>query len=585
MSKDDKKAAKAASKLKKGGGTGWEKEEAGAEAVDEAPPPVEAPPLAGKRAAKKAEKAAKTAAREDGKITKGEEKAAKAAAKTAEKVAKKGGSNDEGAPRLSETRESVDAPDFEDTPPLQPTPVASEVNGTVPPLFRTADKSDAKFTYKCGMLTKRGGSDTGDKTGKSSKVGKKVDIRQRKKDNWFEYRERNLDWWDSRADAQGGKKNRRGRLSIADCQRVWGDSDKKNFRFQIQTAEKTLQLYTQTEQDQYEWVRTLTEAIEDYQLELNRRRGRHELKTLFESEVIGASRTEFAKLIQTFNGAIEKLRITYAALGDRGEYAEDADSLAFLRSFVPASVGVVKNIREDMAELDAKLDLLTMGHDEEEMQAVRLVQRKFRAVQSRRQVRARRNAIVKLQAWVRGSRRRLLWRAQCSAAVVFQRFWRGRTRAQQLRMVRRIQAVYRRFRLRKLIGLTVGAQYSSTDMWNNLLDSSLAALFYCSLCGCPLEHCAPRRQCGVCLFVEDAPFQLQRRAPTARGTYSGVSKEQAAQLVDLAATAVTNCANAMEATKNALYFFLSQGMSDPKFAADLMKRCQPSGALASGDNT
>ena len=50
---------------------------------------------------------------------------------------------------------------------------------------------------------------------------------------------------------------------------------------------------------------------------------RQELKDLFEQEVVAASRREFATLIATFNGCVEQLRGTYAALGDRGEYQED----------------------------------------------------------------------------------------------------------------------------------------------------------------------------------------------------------------------------------------------------------------------
>eukprot|EP01052_Picozoa_sp_SAG31_P035895 SAG31_NODE_4394_length_3272_cov_1.708478_3_plen_180_part_00 len=166
-------------------------------------------------------------------------------------------------------------------------------------------------------------------------LGKKVDLRQRKHEQWFVYKDRTLDWWDSRADAQKGKKLRRGRLPISDCERVWADTDKKNFRFQIQTPARTMQVYAPTEQDQFEWVRLLSDAVEAYQIEMNRKRGRQELKDLFEQEVVTASRREFATLIATFNGCVEKLRRTYAALGDRGEYQEDEASLAFLRSFVP----------------------------------------------------------------------------------------------------------------------------------------------------------------------------------------------------------------------------------------------------------
>ena len=57
-----------------------------------------------------------------------------------------------------------------------------------------------------------------------------------------------------------------------------------------------------------------------------------------------------------------------------------------------------------------------------------------------------------------------------------------------------IQIIYRRYRLRRLIGLTSrgrGEQQQASDMWNMMLDSSLAALFYCSLCGCPLEVLRP----------------------------------------------------------------------------------------------
>eukprot|EP01052_Picozoa_sp_SAG31_P035894 SAG31_NODE_4394_length_3272_cov_1.708478_2_plen_274_part_00 len=249
-----------------------------------------------------------------------------------------------------------------------------------------------------------------------------------------------------------------------------------------------------------------------------------------------------------------------------------------------ASVGVVKGIREDIAELDVKLSLLTLGHDEQQMDAVRLVQRHYRRVQARRLDANRLAAAVQLQAWVRCWQRRRLWRGQLAAAIAIQRFVRDRTEAKQLEATALIQIVYRRYRLRRLVGISAlgrGAQQQAADMWNMMLDSSLSSLFYCSCCGCPLQprHTAPKRSCEVCMFAEPAPFQPSSSKSIAdrgaAGLYGSLSADQESQLLNVVSATVAACPNRTEAAKNALYFFVTHGaLAKPAWVNELLGAMQ-----------
>ena len=99
--------------------------------------------------------------------------------------------------------------------PDEPAPDFSEEPDDAPPAFSGPEMSEHKMTFKEGMLYKRGGGadniDNDGKKGAKARLGKKVDVRQRKQEQWFVYKDRVLDWWDSRKDAQKGKKLRRGR--------------------------------------------------------------------------------------------------------------------------------------------------------------------------------------------------------------------------------------------------------------------------------------------------------------------------------------------------------------------------------------
>ena len=128
--------------------------------------------------------------------------------------------------------------------------------------------------------------------------------------------------------------------------------------------EGTYQFYAPTRQDQREWVQMVDEAFQAYQAELSKKHGRKELQQIFEEQAIGVVKAEFEGLRSTFDECMAKMMETYTiSLGERKAYAEDEESLDQLQHFVMATVGVSRDLREDIDELWQKLALLTMGHD------------------------------------------------------------------------------------------------------------------------------------------------------------------------------------------------------------------------------
>ena len=132
-------------------------------------------------------------------------------------------------------------------------------------------------------------------------------------------------------------------------------------------------------------------------------------------------------------------------LKDREEYAEDDESLDMLQSFVMGTVAVrcrtrslankchsdvlksvamgpqvTRELREDIEELQDKLILLTMGHDEREMAAVLKMHRNFRMRQAKKHARGKQDAIVRIQSTWRGHTERGIQQERHDAAKTIQ---------------------------------------------------------------------------------------------------------------------------------------------------------------------
>lgn len=339
---------------------------------------------------------------------------------------------------------------------------------------------------------------------------------------------------------------------------VWLDEGKSNNRFQIKVKadeeepEATFQFYAPTREDQEEWVFFIKEAFDIYQAEATKKRGRAELKQIFETEAIGVVRQDFSGLVKTFNDCVQKLNLTYTHnLGDRGEYAEDDESLDMLQSFVMGTVAVTRELREDISELQDKLVLLTMGHDEREMASVLKMQRVFRMRQAKRFAAGKQTAIVSIQANWRGHTAREEQRERKEAAAAIQNAFRKRNETESSRAAVRIQQAFRRCRAAALVR-GVGnklAQDGAAALWNSIVDSSCGALFYCRLCGSPLDAVSPRRVCGICCFTETAAFQQRTEGDDDPSALQGEAAVQ-----ELAIKAVLASPNWLDALKNLIYF-------------------------------
>ena len=80
---------------------------------------------------------------------------------------------------------------------------------------------------------------------------------------------------------------------------------------------------------------------------------------------------------------------------------------------------VTRELREDIEELQDKLILLTMGHDEREMAAVLKMQRNFRVRQAKKFAQGKQDAIVQIQAIWRGySERNALLERHEAASII-----------------------------------------------------------------------------------------------------------------------------------------------------------------------
>jgi hypothetical protein len=127
------------------------------------------------------------------------------------------------------------------------------------------------------------------------------------------YEKRHLDWWKSEKDHKKGRKTRKGRISVPDMVDVWLDEGKQNNRFQIKVkgddeeTEGTFQFYAPTPEDQEEWVFFIKEAFDAYQAEATQKRGRAELRQIFERESMGVVQQDFKVLTRNFDDCMKKL--------------------------------------------------------------------------------------------------------------------------------------------------------------------------------------------------------------------------------------------------------------------------------------
>lgn len=122
------------------------------------------------------------------------------------------------------------------------------------------------------------------------------------------------------------------------------------------------------------------------------------------------------------------------------------------------------------------------------------------------------------------------------------------------RAAARIQKAYRRYRAAALVR-GVGsalAQDGAAALWNSIVDSSGSALFFCRLCGSPLDAVAPRRVCGVCSFTEMAAFNCRE---VDEADPSALQGEAAVQ--EQAIKAIAASPNWIEALKNLVFFFVA----------------------------
>ena len=148
---------------------------------------------------------------------------------------------------------------------------------------------------------------------KTARAAKTLDVRKQKKQYYFVYEKRHLDWWKSEKDHKKGRKTRKGRISVPDMVDVWLDEGKQNNRFQIKVkgddeeTEGTFQFYAPTPEDQEEWVFFIKEAFDAYQAEATQKRGRAELRQIFERESMGVVQQDFKVLTRNFDDCMKKL--------------------------------------------------------------------------------------------------------------------------------------------------------------------------------------------------------------------------------------------------------------------------------------
>jgi hypothetical protein len=136
------------------------------------------------------------------------------------------------------------------------------------------------------------------------------------------------------------------------------------------------------------------------------------------------------------------------------------------------------------------------------------------------------------------------------------RFVRNKSETESTRAAVKIQQAFRRCRAAALVrgvGSSL-AQEGAASLWNSIVDSSGGALFFCRLCGSPLDAVAPRRVCGVCCFTEQAAFQARE---VDESDPSALQGEAAVQ--ELAVKAIVASPNWIDALKNLIYFFMSNG--------------------------
>jgi hypothetical protein len=81
---------------------------------------------------------------------------------------------------------------------------------------------------------------------------------------------------------------------------------------------------------------------------------------------------------------------------------------------------VTRELQDDIQELQDKLILLTMGHDEREMAAVLKMQRNFRMRQAKKLARGKQDAIVTIQSMWRGHTERSIQQERHDAAKIIQ---------------------------------------------------------------------------------------------------------------------------------------------------------------------
>jgi hypothetical protein len=192
----------------------------------------------------------------------------------------------------------------------EPEPEPGEQSEFKPITINTLEAS----RYKSGWLQTRKIDATKIASGsKGARAAKTLDVRKQKKEYYFVYEKRHLDWWKSEKDHKKGSKKRKGRVSVPDIVDVWLDEGKANNRFQIKVkgddeeAEGTFQFYAPTREDQEEWVFFIKEAFDAYRAEATQKRGRSELKQIFQSESIGLVKQDFKGLVKSFDDCMKKL--------------------------------------------------------------------------------------------------------------------------------------------------------------------------------------------------------------------------------------------------------------------------------------
>jgi len=143
--------------------------------------------------------------------------------------------------------------------------------------------------------------------------------------------------------------------------------------------------------------------------------------------------------------------------------------------------------------------------------------------------------------------------ARCYA---LDRWVRNRHDTEHSRAAIKIQKAYRRCRAAALVR-GVGsalAQDGAAALWNSIVDSSGSALFFCRLCGSPLDAVAPRRICGVCCFTEMAAFNYREIDETDPSALQGEAAVQ-----EQAIKAIVASPNWLDTLKNLVFFFVANG--------------------------